>query len=519
MAITLPYSEIDGTVASGAQMQANLNVLLAAANLAFNKDGSTPPTNNIPMAGFNFTGLADAVGFTSAVTLNQLQLSTGSSLIGFIQAGTGAVARYTQSKLRDVVSVKDFGADSTGGVASSTAIQAALTGSAIVSAGTYLAHGLTMSVAGRALEGQSLASINRDATGSMLTISASDTVVARIQFNGMSATPYAGDLCTITGARTKLLFTAFRDAGTDYAVNTTSSRTLILSDHDSYYGKVLFKGPGGGANAMTYSNIALAQVTGRMEFVDTGFCTSVANLFGGLLIDQGIGSAGGQGAKVLATRIVGDITITQSGAYLGAGSAVSGNVTIGDGATTFTGITVDASFLNDQSIVKTFWIKDGVQSSTFFIDQLFGGSSTVTLSNTVRQQNNIYHRAIAFALVLTGGAGGGTFVPGTGGSAVAKFSQQGGNIAFTATAVVGTSGTTIPTGAGVVICALPVPIATQPAIGSWNLNKAGVQSFGYWTVASGATLATLYNNDGTILTWTTVNVAGAVLTITGGYGL
>jgi len=88
MAITLPYSEIDGTVASGAQMQANLNVLLGAANLAFNKDGSTPPTNNIPMAGFNFTGLADAVGLTSAVTLNQLQLTTGAGLIGTLASGT-----------------------------------------------------------------------------------------------------------------------------------------------------------------------------------------------------------------------------------------------------------------------------------------------------------------------------------------------------------------------------------------------------------------------------------------------
>jgi len=100
MAITLPYSEVDGTVASGAQMQANLNVLLAAANLAFNKDGSTPPTNNIPMAGFNFTGLADAVGFTSAVTLNQLQLPTGSTLIGFngstVYATLSTIPSFTQ---------------------------------------------------------------------------------------------------------------------------------------------------------------------------------------------------------------------------------------------------------------------------------------------------------------------------------------------------------------------------------------------------------------------------------------
>ncbi|MFM7855367.1 MAG: hypothetical protein ACKO96_26440, partial [Flammeovirgaceae bacterium] len=39
-----------------------------------------------------------------------LAASSGSSLIGFIQSGAGAVARAEQDKLRDVVNVKDFGA-------------------------------------------------------------------------------------------------------------------------------------------------------------------------------------------------------------------------------------------------------------------------------------------------------------------------------------------------------------------------------------------------------------------------
>lgn len=40
----------------------------------------------------------------------QLSLSSGASLVGFIQQGTGAVSRTTQDKLREIVSVKDFGA-------------------------------------------------------------------------------------------------------------------------------------------------------------------------------------------------------------------------------------------------------------------------------------------------------------------------------------------------------------------------------------------------------------------------
>lgn len=43
-------------------------------------------------------------------TSTQLAASSGSSLVGFIQAGTGTVTRTVQSKLRDFVNVRDFGA-------------------------------------------------------------------------------------------------------------------------------------------------------------------------------------------------------------------------------------------------------------------------------------------------------------------------------------------------------------------------------------------------------------------------
>ncbi len=52
--------------------------------------------------------------------------STGSSSVGFIQSGTGAVARTVQSKLRDTVSVMDFGAVGDGSTDDTAAIQAAL---------------------------------------------------------------------------------------------------------------------------------------------------------------------------------------------------------------------------------------------------------------------------------------------------------------------------------------------------------------------------------------------------------
>jgi hypothetical protein len=54
-----------------------------------------------------------------------LAASGGAGLVGFIQAGTGAVARTTQAKLRETVSVKDFGAVGDGVTNDTAAIAAA----------------------------------------------------------------------------------------------------------------------------------------------------------------------------------------------------------------------------------------------------------------------------------------------------------------------------------------------------------------------------------------------------------
>lgn len=93
----------------------------------------------------NFTNLnMDKVEYSA------LAASTGSSLSGFIQSGTGAVATTVQDKLRETVSVVDFGATGDGTTDDTAAIQAALTavttaggGSVYFPPGTYI---LTQSV-------------------------------------------------------------------------------------------------------------------------------------------------------------------------------------------------------------------------------------------------------------------------------------------------------------------------------------------------------------------------------------
>lgn len=91
----------------------------------------TPVSADTPFEVVSMAGAKGEIGY-----------NTGSSLIGFLQAGTGAVARTVQAKLRDVVSVKDFGAVGDGVTDDTAAIQAALNSGArwvSLPTGTFLA--------------------------------------------------------------------------------------------------------------------------------------------------------------------------------------------------------------------------------------------------------------------------------------------------------------------------------------------------------------------------------------------
>jgi len=83
-----------------------------------------------------------AVESDAADLRSDLALSSGASMIGFLQSGTGAIARTIQAKERDLVSVKDFGATGDGSTDDSTALNVAATAAKAAGVGLLVPAGL-----------------------------------------------------------------------------------------------------------------------------------------------------------------------------------------------------------------------------------------------------------------------------------------------------------------------------------------------------------------------------------------
>jgi len=91
---------VSGTTISSTAFNNTVTDFATGLSNAMTRDGQSPATANIPMGGKKLTGLGDGSAATDAATLGQFAASSGSSLVGYLPAGTGAVATTVQEALR-----------------------------------------------------------------------------------------------------------------------------------------------------------------------------------------------------------------------------------------------------------------------------------------------------------------------------------------------------------------------------------------------------------------------------------
>ena len=114
--------------------------------------------------------------------------------LSFTQAGTGATARTVDSKLKDVVSVKDFGAVGDGATDDTAAINAALAASSnlLFPPGTYAVTTITFDGVGRQLtfDGASILGIATASTPAVVQITGREMIITKLIVNANFKTNY-----------------------------------------------------------------------------------------------------------------------------------------------------------------------------------------------------------------------------------------------------------------------------------------------------------------------------------------
>lgn len=362
-------SAADVFVGDGTQTQftlsANPGVL---ANLDVSIGGVTqlPTTDYTWSGGTTLTfavappnGVPVLVRYVQALT----QGSTDSAASIFLQAGVGAVTRTVRDKLRESVSVTDYGADPTGMASSTLAIQAAInTGKDVeFPAGTYKASGLTQSVAGQRFYACGNVTIQKNASGALFTSSGNNVELNGLGFRGDASTPtFTGDGIVFSGDNVRLINCGSRwMAGR--ALKATGNHLEIIGTCDIYQttdstasGFDIEIGVSGTLTAYHFiTGIYTSQATGGIRFVDTGSATVVGGQFGKLTVAAGTSPAGVNGGNIIGCRILGDITVGLSNATFSANTVGAVTVTFGAGTSghsyDLSNVTANGATITDSS--------------------------------------------------------------------------------------------------------------------------------------------------------------------------
>lgn len=394
---------------------------------------------------------------------------TGSSTVGFIQSGDGAVARTAQDKLREVISAADFGVDATGTTNSTAALTSALNAAAgkvlELPPGTIVVDQVTIP-ANTTVRGHSgmLSTIRRSATtslNSLLAVTASGVTLDSFAVDGNRASnPNAANNILVTGCgQFTLRNVVSRNAkgisggyGCGVAVvNTTDAANFTYSaisggeysDNDGYgaYFNVAsyFRVSNGRFVRNALDGISIVDrtnpATPTARYWSVNDCTLAFNQGSGIGVD-GFGNEALNPSSQYNT--ISDCDIHHNAkyglVYQSSSCAISGNVIANNGdSDTNGGVLLNAQY-------TSFTGNTVVDNAQYGVDA--GGCSNVVISGNLVRDNvgpsgggaginigaSTFTNVTGNTLIGNGGAGGGgnIFLHGIDGGTIPAFRTLGG---------------------------------------------------------------------------------------------
>lgn len=384
------------------------------SQLAIALAGDLPYT---PSGGISATTIPTAIAEldTEKIAFTRLDDNDGSSLVGFLQAGADAVGRSVQARLRDMVSVKDFGAVGNDSTDDSAALQKAIDSGfpLFFPPGTYRCANLTQNTVSQRFYGVGNVNLRKNANGPILTSSAANVEFAGIGFRGDASSPtFTGHNLVSSGNNLRLLNCGSRWAY-DRAVLATGSGVQIIGTCDVYQtadgtsnGFDIEIGVSG--TLTTYHQlygIVSTQSTGGIRLVDTGSHVISGGQFGKLSILSGTSPSGVNGGMTMGSRILGAVTVNLSSAIMVAnqigavaltlGSATSGCMILGNtfanGATVVNNGNANNYVQREISTGSTIELKLGADASlvTLIFDPV-SGEFTLPASAVIK--NNVAYK-------------------------------------------------------------------------------------------------------------------------------